>query len=71
MHVRVLYKVGGGHTHIRVFVGACFDFTHAHAGNLCFRNEEWAIIAPQWERLGWQVVNDLDYARPMSPSGGG
>lgn len=32
------YKILGGHTHVRVFMN------HAKCGDLCFRNEEFAIF---------------------------
>ena len=52
MHVRVLYMVGGGHTHVRVFVGAAENLTHGKAGDLCFTNEEWTIVSRQWAHIG-------------------
>jgi len=58
MHVRVLYTVGGGHTHVRVFVGAAENLTHGKAGDLTFTNEEWTIVSRQWAHIGWQVEED-------------
>jgi hypothetical protein len=38
-----LWKVGGGHTHVRVFMNG------AKCGNLCFTNEEFESIKGQLE----------------------
>jgi hypothetical protein len=45
-HVSIHFKtkVLGGHTHVAVFVGPDADH-RAKAGDLTFRNEEWAVLS--------------------------
>ena len=63
MIVRARWTVGGGHTHVRVFVSMTGEASLAKAGDLVFRNEEWAEISPALERAGWELVED----RPQKP----
>lgn len=48
------FKVLGGHTWVRVFMGVDADH-RAKLGELTFRNEEWA-----WFRSGLEEVDRLD-----------
>ena len=40
MFIRYRYNIGGGHTHIRMFMGQAPNMTLAKCGDLCMRNEE-------------------------------
>jgi hypothetical protein len=48
MLFRFRFKVAGAHTYVRVFAGK-EGGTLGKAGNLVFRNEEWADLAPLLE----------------------
>jgi len=54
MNVRARYSKswGGEHVHIRVFVGKGKDYTHAKAGELTLREDEFETfkgMSPTWE----------------------
>jgi hypothetical protein len=48
MSIRIRWKKCGGHIHMRVFVGERPDLTHAKAGELCVREDEWSAFQGSW-----------------------
>lgn len=49
------YRIAGGHTHVRVFMngGKC--------GDLCFRNEEFALVKLALETISKQGVMRVNF----------
>jgi hypothetical protein len=50
---RIYAKVQGGHTWLRVFAGK--GETLGKAGDLTFRNEEWAELEPKLRSVGIEI----------------
>lgn len=53
MFIRYRYKIGGGHTHIRMFAGKSKDMTLAKCGEFCLTNDEFGEF---------RAYNDSSYA---------
>lgn len=52
MHLRLRYKVAGGHVHCRLFVGKRKELTHGKAGDLVFDVDEWPEVRGSFETIG-------------------
>lgn len=58
MHLRIRYRVAGGHVHCRVFSGKASNMTHGKNGDLVFDVQEWETVKPALELIA-EVIEDV------------
>lgn len=64
-HIRIHYKVLGGHVHCRVFSGPASDLTHGKNGDLVFDEREWPAVRDMLYtrdhgRLGVEFIDETE-----------